>query len=424
MKRLLLISFYFPPQAWIGAQRPYGLAKYLVRYGWKPVILTARVAGRHCPEMEIIETGYTDVIAVVKAKFGFSPIRDMHEQLGITVSKNYSYPSLKSKLIKYIKEAVAFPDEQIGWYNHAIKAAKVLLKNEKVDAMISTSYPVTSHLIARRLKHEFGIPWAADLRDLWTQNHYYSKSPIIKYFERKMELKTLSDADILVTANPQTNVLADLHRHKKIVCVTNGYDEEQFAETTFKLSDKLSLTYTGVLYNGKRDPSMLFRVLGRLISEKMIERDLIEINFFGCADRWLRDEVEKYGLSAIVKVYGAISRDEALRKQRESQILLLLLWDNANEERIFPGKVFEYLGTRRPIVAFGGTGGVVCDLLEKTKAGRFARDEETLREVILDYYREFLETGTLMSRRDGECLNYTHDFMAKRYSDILTEMIT
>lgn len=424
MKKVLIISFRFPPSTAMGAQRPYKLAKYFPKFEWEPIVLTAKLPGKPPDGIKIYETDYKDVLALWKSKFGFDSKKGLHEQIGLNVSKNFNYSSLKSKAIKFIKEVIAFPDEYRGWYKFAIKTASEFLNKERVDAIISTSKPETAHLIAKRLKQAYKIPWVADFRDLWTQNHYANKYAIIKYFERHLELKTLSDADVLVTANPLIDVLQRLHKGKRIFCITNGYDVDDFPEIQVKLTDKFTITYTGILYGGKRDPSMLFKVIEQLINEKKISRKLIEIRFFGCSEKWLFDEIKEYNLNGVININNVIPREEALKKQRESQILLIMrIIRNKNEERIFPGKIFEYFGAKRPIIAIG-SGGVVKDILEETNTGKIAENENELKKVILEYYQEFIKSGKVKYRGNINIEQYTYDKITKKYADILNMVIS
>ena len=380
MKKVLLIAECFPPHPAIGARRPYGLAKYLPKFGWNPIVLTVKHPGKPPEGIKKIETDYKDIVAVIRSKIRFNSEKMIHEQFaGITVSKNFDYQTWRSKIIKLVKEIIVFPDDERGWYRYAIKSASELCSKEGFDAIISTSSPVTSHLIARKLKRKYNIPWVADLRDLWTQNPYINKFGLIKYFERRLELKTLSDADIIVTVtDPWIDTLKTLHKNKEVYCVTNGYDKDDFSKLQSKLTSKFTLTYTGQLYNGKRDPSILFKVVAQLINENRIDRDLINIRLFCHKEDWLIEEIKKYNLEGVVNCYGFVSREESLKRQRDSQLLLLLLWDNEKEEGFCPGKIYEYFGVRRPIIAIGGRVHVVKDLLETTGAGKYVWNRDNL----------------------------------------------
>lgn len=423
MKKVLIIAYYFPPYPSIGSQRPYKLAKYLPKFGWEPIVLTSKLPGNPPEGMNVITTDYKDAAANVKSMLGFNPQKSSLEQLGITVSKNYSFPTLKSKIIKFLQEIIVYPDSKKGWYDFALKSASEFLSKEKIHAMISTSQPATSHLIARKLKQKYNLPWIADFRDLWIQNHFYHKYKLVKFFEKRLELKTISKADVLVTVTQGfAESLQSLHKNKEVLCITNGYDTDDYQEILTGLTSKFTITYTGELYNGKRDPYLLFEVIAKLLEENKINRDLIEVRFFGRKEDWLIEEIKKYKLEGIANYYDFVPRKEALEKQKESQLLLLLL-DRDNKERdVYPAKVFEYFGARRPIIAIGGVGSIVKELLEKTNAGKFAENAYTLKNILLQYYQEFIESGEV--KRDSHNIeDYTYTSMAKKYSEILNEVV-
>ena len=422
LKKCLLIAYYFPPREGIGSQRPSKLAKYFPEFGWEPIVLTAQLPGKPQNGLRIIETDYKDVLASAKSLFGFDRNRSLQEQINIHVSKNYTHDTLRSKIIKFAKEIIAYPDYQRGWYKYAIQSAHEFLEKEKVDILLSTSSPVISHVIARELKKMYRIPWVADLRDLWTQNHFYGKYRLIRYFEKRLELKTLALSDAIVTVTPGfEDKLKILHEDKSTHCLTNGFDGEDFKGSR-KLKGKFAITHTGMLYAGRRDPSLLFEALSMLIDENKIDRKLLELRFYGPQEDWLFDEVKKYRLDGNV-VYGNVSREQALEKQRESQILLLLLDKNNNEEDVYPAKLFEYFGARRPIIAFGGSGGAVKDLLEKTKAGEFAMNKEGLKSILYKCYQQFVAAGEVGCSSNDHFKKFMYENITKRYAEILNGIV-
>jgi hypothetical protein len=424
MKKVLIISYAFPPRKAIGAQRPSKLAKYFPDYGWQPIVLTPKLPGKPPEGIRIIESDYRNIKTEIKTKFRLHQEESLHEQLGITVSKNFHCSSWKTKIMKLLGEIIAFPDQHRHWAKFAIQSASAFLGKEKVDLIISSSPPATCHIIARKLKQIYKIPWIADFRDLWTQNHYYGKYKLIKYFERRLEIKTLADADILVVVHPLVDTLKLIHKDKKIFWITNGFDGDDFSEISTKLTNKFSITYTGTLYNGKRDPSMLFEAIRHLIDEGKMKRDLIELKFYGSNERWLSEEIRRCNLQDIVHVYPSVPREESLRMQKESQLLLLLLWNKKEEKNILPGKIFEYLGARRPIVAYGCSSGAVKSLLEMTNAGKFAEDSSTLSKILMEYYQEFVRSGEVTCHANGKILDYTYKAIAKQYAEILNTVIT
>ncbi len=243
-------------------------------------------------------------------------------------------------LYKYYREIAHYPDSEKGWKPFAVKAGDELLQNEDIDAMISSSSPVTCHIIARELKERHKIPWVADFRDLWTQNHNYPYSILRKLFEKKLELKTLSMADALVTvSSPLAYKLAMLHKRRQVYTITNGFDPEKMSDGKANLTSKFTITYTGQIYT-KQDPSKLLVALKDLISGRAIDPNDVDVRFYGPENGLLAKKIEEYGLSAIVRQCGIVPREISFEKQRESQLLLLLKWEDPRERGIYHWKSF------------------------------------------------------------------------------------
>ena len=424
MKKALIISHSFPPYNVIGAQRPYNLAKYFPKFGWEPIVLTVKRPGKPPDGIKIIQSDYKDN-SMIKAKFGFSPEWSMHKQLDTDFSKNGNYSTLKKNIIRLFRDIITFPDDRKRWYNSAVKAASKFLDKEKVDAIVSTSPPIISHLIANKLKKRYQIPWIADMRDPWSLKYIDNRFGLLRYIDRHLEIKTLSEADALVSVTiPYVEMIRTHHKDKKMFCITNGFDPDDFNKTPSKLTDKFTITYTGTLYEGKRDPSLLFQALIMLINEKKIDRNLIEIRFYDQKQRWLIEAIKKNNLEGVVTVYDRISRDEVLERQRESQLLLLIRWKTNNEGGDCPAKIYEYIGSKRPIIAIGGYGGIIKDLLDTTNAGKFADNVETLKDNLFEYYLEYLKCGKVVCQSNEKIKNYSYVSVAHKYSDILNRLVS
>ncbi|HWR39194.1 MAG TPA: glycosyltransferase, partial [Patescibacteria group bacterium] len=322
-----------------------------------------------------------------------------------------------------IKEVINYPDSLYGWYPYAIKTVEDVLQKERFDAVISSSPPVTSHLIAQYLCEKHEIPWVADFRDLWTQDHYRSYSMFRNIIERRLEKSTMKKAGALVTVSePLVEKLKSLHGNEDVFSVPNGFDPMLWRDNIDNLTEKFSITYTGTIYEGKRDPTPLFEALVQLINSQRVARERIEVRFYGPQDmgNWLRVRVAKLKLEDIVKYYGVVSRQEALLRQRESQMLLLLNWNDPEEKGVYTGKVFEYLCAQRPILALGSVGGVVQELLAETKAGISVSSQSELEEVVLAGYQEYFASGrTTYSGCKKEIMKYSHREMALKFSRIL-----
>jgi glycosyltransferase involved in cell wall biosynthesis len=408
----------------IGGIRLYGLAKHLPKCGWKPIILTPVLPGEPDSQIRVIQTHYDDVLALWKRRMGLNVEKSLHEQFGVSRSKNR--PSVLDYFVRLPQEIITYPDPMRGWYKHAVEVGDDLLQSEQIDAILSSSYPVTCHLIAKTLAEKYQIPWVADLRDLWTQNPYSNYCTLRRFAEKRLELRTLGKASALVTVSrPLADDLSRLHIHNPVYVITNGFDPEDACFAPPQLTDKFTITYTGGLYNGKRDPSMLFEALKNLIKDGVIDPELVEVRFFGSQDLWLFDEIRDANLDGIVKVFGFVPRDLVLQRQRESQLLLLLLWNNPKEKGVYTGKVFEYLAAGRPIIALGGPKeSVVQDLLNETRAGHYILSLEDLEIVLSKYYSEYVRTGAIPRTKESAIMKYSHLEMAKKFADLLDKVQT
>lgn len=318
-------------------------------------------------------------------------------------------------------EIVHYPDKEKGWISFALNAGEKLLENEAVDAMISSYSPATCHIIAQKLKEKHKIPWVADFRDLWTQNHNYPYSPLRKFFEKRLELRTLSTADALVTTSTfWAEKLKTLHG-KAAYTITNGFDPETIAKGKVQLTKKFTITYTGQIYTGKQDPSKLLAALKTLISEGTIDPKNVEVRFYGTETELLKRETERYGLSDVVRQYGIIPRTASFEKQRESQLLLLLNWEDPLEKGTYTGKVFEYLAAQRPILVTGGFGNdVIEELLAETNSGVYCSTVEEIKKAARELYLEYKTKGKVAYHGMVEKIDkYSYREMAKNFAEIL-----
>lgn len=425
MNKVLIIGNFWPYR--YGSRRAVALARYLPEFNWQPIMLTAPLFEKPGPEFTVIETPYRDTLSFWKKAIGINredPSGDLRsrvkERFGMT-SKN----SFMDFLLTRCGEIVNYPDSEKGWAPFATTAATKLLEQETIGAVISL-WPVTSNLVARRLKTKFQIPWVADFCDLWSQNHGYPYSPLRKFIDKRLELKTLSSADVLVTiSHPWAEKLRKLHKGKTIGMITSGFDPAEVNAPPAKLTAKFTITYTGTIHTNWQHPSKLFAALHSLISNGALDANDIEVRFYGINEDWLDKEIKQYELSHIVKQYGIVPKETALAKQRESQLLLLLDWDDPVERGVHTGKIFEYLGTRRPILTTGGAeDGVVAQLLSETKAGVHATTVEDIENKLKELYAEYKAKGAIAYRGDEAAVNqYNLREMARKYADVLNKAV-
>lgn len=420
MKHVLLIAQAYPPCPEVGSLRPAGLAKYLPRFGWQPIVLTVKLPGVRPSGSPVVETDYEDVLQTWKVRFGLEGTRSLHEQMGLPMAQKRDSKLLHTRILSLMRYLVTFPDSTKGWVPFATDALYELQKSTKIDVILSTSPPITSHTIARKAKRIFGCPWIADFRDLWSQNLAQGYD-FLRLLERPVERRTLRDADALVSVSePWAGKLRQRYPEKPVFCITNGFDVDDFPSSPQPLTKLFTITYTGRLYQGKRDPTPLFQTLQELIGEGVVSRETVRVRFYGPIEPWLAVLVRSFGLEDVVEIAGSVGRDEALRRQLESQLLLMLCWSDPRETGQHSGKVFEYLGSRRPILAIGGARGVVSELLEQTKAGVHPLSREELKTSLRTWYAEHRQTGGVTYRGDQAAIDpYTHKEMASRFARVL-----
>ena len=424
MKKVLIIGYFWPFRG--GSGRMLGLAKYLVEFGWQPIILTAPLQTKPKENFNYIETPYPGDIFSLWRKFfklfKFETQKSITEQIKsrLNISKQ---KSLIDKIRTFYQEIFAFPDTEKRWRKPALKSARELLDKENIDAIISV-WPVTSHLIAKQLKQEYKIPWIADFPDPWTENHAYPYGKIRKFFDKKLEVKTITKADAITAVSPGCAKKEENLLKRPVVAITNGFDPDQLQKSLTPLTEKFTITYTGTIYPGKQDPTKIFLAIKELINEKEINPNEIEIRFYGSKQEGLSSEIQKYGLKNIAVQYGHLSREESLKKQRESQLLLLFCWEDLKETGVYPLKVFEYLAAQRPILATGGSENEgVKKIIEETKAGVSAISIEEIKNCLKIFYQQYKKTGEVPYHGDLKKIEqYSYRSMAKKFAELLNQI--
>lgn len=418
MNRVLLISHHFAHNRFFRSTRIHGLLKYLADYGWTPYVLTADAPPEYADRSDVIEVPYDDAVRVWKRRIGAEidiPLKDQHP------SESTPKRTLIDFALAAWSEVFAYPDPSKNWIGPALEEGRERLCGGGFSAILSSSGPSTCHIVASKLKEEFGIPWIADFRDLWTQNHNYTGSPPKKLVERRLEMRTLSGADALTTVSePLANKLRELHPDKVVSTITNGFDPTDRPSSNVLVDKEFTISYTGKLYEEGMDPSPFFAALRTLICSPDVDPNNIRVNFYGEKEQWLGRMINEYSVRGVVKEHGTISRQEAIDAQRRAQVLLVLAWKRAEEQGIYTGKIFDYLAAQRPILSIGSKKDVICGLLSDTGAGYCAEGYDEIYTTLRMLYEKYLENGSIdyNGRRD-RIDRYSHKEMARRFSEVL-----
>ena len=470
MKKVILIAFYFNQVNEIASKRLRALAKYLPQFGWEPIVIVPDLGfipkENDDLDCRIIYTEYEDMFAHFSKKFKLpnskSSDKDYRDDLNgdsqeiLKDSSSFSNPVV-SKAVSIAGEVFAYPDGMKYWREYAFREASKIIEEEEIDAIISSSWPITCHTIAKDLKDKYGILWIADLRDLWNLNPYISHTFIRNYFERRLELKTFENVDALTTTTDLAGkTLATLHPNNRIVPILSGYDEDDLklleelsaendkvdsqlddnlvsdlnddvsefndkSDSELSCSDKLKFIYAGSLYGGKRNPENLFKAILQLEDENKLDSSNISIEFYG-DDTHLKEMASKYGLLDIVKIGGKIAHEEVLKRQLNSDVLLLISWNNEKEKMFIPGKIYEYFALRKPVMSIGYKEGALKDLIEETKVGYHVSDLESTKEVLMKFYNEFIENGAVEFNSSIDIEDYSMANMARKFADLLNDL--
>ncbi len=403
MRRVLMISHLFPPFGGIGTLRLAKLAKYLPQFGWEPVVLTAEIEAG-APQTLPVEIDEARIIRVPHFYLGRSITRI--RPLGIL----YELPIIGTLL-----------SEPIGWYFHAVKEGLKILNKGDIDVIFSSSQPRVSHLIASRLHRKTKIPWVAEYRDLWV-NPYNNRNRFYNFFDRKLEKSVMKGCDLLITVSESTAKELEAVHSKRVETIHNGFDEEDYLEDV-PLTSKFTLTYTGNIYTGKRDPAPLFQAVAELNREGKISPEEFETRFFGGSSvENLLPIIEDHHLKELVKIYGFVSFKESIKRQRESTALLLLEWNNPLARHNYSGKIFEYLGAHRPILAVAYKTGAIDRLLQETGAGILANEVKAIKDVLSRWLEEWHKSGEITSYWNPN-LNTTNEYTRKKQAGKLAQLL-
>ncbi|MFO7996562.1 MAG: glycosyltransferase [Dehalococcoidia bacterium] len=433
-RKVLVVSFYFPPTNKIAAVRLGKFAKYLPEFGWEPIVLTAsEVKGfsQDLPvetkEASIFRTPYSALGPAVSNKLTGGQ-RTVHQ----AAPKISAWRRILYKVIRSMEPIYALPVirililEPIGWYRPAVKQGLEVISKEKIDVIFSSYGPSVSHIVASKLHKQTGIAWVADFRDLWSLNPYLRKVQLFHFFEKKLERRVMKGSDLLITVSePAAKQLQALHC-QKVVTIPNGFDEEDYIDKV-PLTTKFTITYTGNIYPGKQTPASLFEALAELRQEHSLSPDELEVRFFGSnVLTTVAPLVEKYRVEDMVKVYGLVSFRESIQRQKESTILLHLGWNDPRERGFYTAKIFEYLGAGRPVLAMGLGGDVVDDLLEETGAGVVVSEVNEVKTLLYRWMQEFKQSGEVLShfKPDSAAVSrYTRRQQAGRLAQVLEQTL-
>ena len=375
-KKILIITYYFPPSGGSGVQRWLKFVKYLPEFGWEPIVLTVDEKKASYPQIDnSLLSDIPDKIRVEKTNtceiLNFYKHISPEKEIPYGGFSDEQKPSFFKKLTRFIRGNFFLPDPRRGWNKFAYKKACKLIVSENISQVVTTSPPHSTQLIGLKLKKKFPhIQWIADLRDPWTDIHYYKKLYPVKIaakINEKYERKMIETADkIVVTCRATQDVFLSKSQHvtaDKFAVITNGFDEDDFLPVKNNSQEKFTITYIGILYNTQDIQCVLSAFA------TMKNKDDCRLRFVGHSGIIVSD-IEKHNLQAHTEILPQVKHSEAVQLMADSSVLVLLVPDKEESAAFLPGKLFEYLASRRPILCIAPSSHEITRIIAQCDAGK------------------------------------------------------
>lgn len=390
MKRLLIITYYWPPTGGSGVQRWVKFSKYLPQFGWQPVIYTPE----NPEQLAIDESLLSDIPDCAEViKTHISEPYEIYRRLTGAKGKpqevnplNAQKKSLGKKISLWLRGNLFIPDPRIWWVRPSVSFLEKYLREHPVDAVVTTGPPQSMHLIGRGLKRRLGVKWIADFRDPWTEMFYYKHLSLSRFSDRRhhrLEQSVLDEADLVIAVSPPVASDFASKTATPVKLITNGFDEDDFAAPVEPRTDgKFTLVHTG-LFASDGNPLNLWDALAAKCREDSAFRSRLQIRLAGKTDPEIISAIRERGLGDNLVNLGYLPHEQTVAEQRGADILLLPLRQEPEYAKVLPGKIFEYIAARRPVLGIGQSDGAAAAVLRDAGAGEmFGWDE---KEALMEF---------------------------------------
>lgn len=405
MRKILVIAYYWPPAGGPGVQRWLKFVKYLPDFGIEPIVYVPENPSYPIVDDKLVSE-VPDSIKIlkypIKEPYGWASL--LSKKKTKTISSGIikeEDPSFVEKALLWIRGNFFIPDARKLWVNPSISYLAKIIADEGIQNIITTGPPHSLHLIGLGLKKKYNVQWIADFRDPWTSIGYHKKLRLTSSSRQKhkaLEQSVLLKADKIVVTSNTTKSEFEAITPKPIKVITNGFDDELQAVA---LDTKFSISHIGSLLTG-RNPLGFWQALRELIAENEDFKNTVKVQLAGVVGEEVLQSIHNFGLDDVVEPMGYLSHDEVLLIQQKSQLLLLLEIDSEETKGIIPGKLFEYLNAKRPILAIGPEGWEAGVMVEQHKAGNTCLHDDvaTLKMVLLEAFNQY-QKGTLTCKSEG-----------------------
>ncbi len=374
-KRVLFLTYYFPPSGGPGVQRALKFVKYLPAFGWRPTVVTVRPQDASYPDLDPTLCEEIPVGLHVARTRAWDPYalyaRLLGKSKGDTVGVGFlgeSEVNWKHRLARWVRANLFLPDARVGWAPFAVACGERLLASDPFDAVVTTGPPHSVHLAGRALARRHRLPWLADFRDPWTGIDYYEMLPmtaLAKKLDAALETMVLRDASAVTVVSDSMRRRLE-GRARNIQVIPNGFDPADFTNDPVEPEPGFTLCYTGNL-NEARNPVALWRALAALNAhEKMPD---LRIRIVGNVDPAVLASAREYGVGGMVEAAPYAEHARAVRLMQGSTLLLLVINRVPGAGGITTGKLYEYVASGRPVLGIGPVAGDAAAVLRGAKAG-------------------------------------------------------
>ena len=346
MRRVLMINYYFPPLGGIGSLRALGFAEHLPEFGWEPIVLAPRNgAYLDDPSLGFRADRVVRAWSLELSRAGKRVLRTSGDDV-----EPAAVGPLRSVPRALVRRWLYFPDAQIGWYPGALAGGRRVIRDMKVDAIFSSSGPITAHLVARSLRRRSAIPWIAEFRDPWSARLLDAELPQRQRAER-LERSIAAEASAVVMPSPSWSAEHARRWDRAVATIPNGFGDVPPAGSP--PHGELVACYLGSYYPPSQDLSAIWAALARLAAERSSRP--VRVRVVGAVSSAMRAELRAHGIEPLLEETGFVPHAEALRLAASSSVLLVAgpTGEDRAGEGWVPAKLFEYLATGLPIVWVG-----------------------------------------------------------------------
>lgn len=407
--KVLIVAYYWPPAGGPGVQRWLKFVKYLPEFGIEPWIIVPKNASYPLIDEALLHDVSSDG-KVIPVRINepnqwlanFFPKKVTNISSGMIPSEQKQ--SLLQKTALWVRGNLFIPDARVGWVKPVLKEVEKLWQQHRFEALITTGPPHSIHLVGLKFKKQFPkVRWIADFRDPWTTIGYHQALYLSEFAQKKhlqLEKEVLQNAtEILVTSEATKKEFLSKTK-QPIHVLTNGYEETSSTYNELKKyeSEQFAISYIGSWLTN-RNPIIFWEVLQELIQEQEAFAKKFTLQIAGKVSEDITETIKEFGLMDYIRFFGYVSHQEARAIQATSNLLLLIEIDSPETKCIIPGKLFEYLSARKPILAIGPEGSDVQTILEETKGGNYFyySQKQALKAQILYWFEKFQNNENIIN---------------------------